>query len=137
MKELQIRYCFLTNQHLQTVKNALISNSSLIGMDLSNNMLGDQTGVILQRVLEEHAARRDKIEWAYKSKGEMAEEEVLISGLCEIDLSYNKLTDLFVKDVSYFLENDRWLKSLNLRGNHIEAQGIQQLSEVRRALAEF
>jgi Ran GTPase-activating protein (RanGAP) involved in mRNA processing and transport len=66
----------------------------------------------------------------YKSRGETPEEDIALNGICEINLSYNRLDTLFIKDLEYFLRNDRWLKSLNLRGNVIDDVGLQILNEI-------
>jgi hypothetical protein len=52
-----------------------------------------------------------------------------LNGINELNLSYNSLDTLFVKDLEYFLKNDKWLKSLNLRRNAIDEIGIKKLSE--------
>jgi hypothetical protein len=64
----------------------------------------------------------------YKSRGETPEDDVSLNGICEINLSYNRLDTGFIKDLE--LRNDRWLKSLNLRGNIIDEDGLQTLNDI-------
>lgn len=95
-----------------------------MAINLSKNFLNDESGVMLQRILEEHSARRDRLEWVYKNRGETPEEDIGLGGICELNLSYNRFNTLFVKELAYFLGNDRWLKSINLRGNNIDESGL-------------
>jgi centrosomal protein CEP78 len=78
--------------------------------------------------LEEHRGRRDRLEWVYRSRGESPEEDVALSGICELNFAENRLESSFIKDLVYFLSNDRWLRSLNLRGNLIDEVGIELLN---------
>jgi centrosomal protein CEP78 len=66
----------------------------------------------------------------YRSRGETPEEDVVLSGICELNLSYNRLGTVFVQDIINFLKNDRWLRSLNLRGNFIDTTGIQLINDI-------
>jgi centrosomal protein CEP78 len=53
--------------------------------------------------MEEHAGRRDRLEYVYKTRGEVPEDDIALNGICDINLSYNKLNSLFIKDLGYFL----------------------------------
>ena len=66
----------------------------------------------------------------YKDRNESPEEDISLKGICELNLSYNRLDSLFIKDLGYLLSNDRWLKSLNLRGNNIDENGISMVSKI-------
>ncbi len=74
--------------------------------------------------MEEHGSRRDRLEDVYKTRGEVPEDDISLNGICDINISYNKLNSLFIKDLVYFLQHDGWLKSFNLRGNEIDSMGI-------------
>lgn len=66
----------------------------------------------------------------YKSRAETPEDDIALNGICEINLSYNRLDTHFVRHLEDFLRNDRWLKSLNLRGNIIDDVGLNILNDV-------
>ena len=79
------------------------------------------------------------MEWIYKSRGETPEEDIGLDGICELNLSYNRLDSVFIKELVYFLNNDRWIKSINLKlvfgeievGVDVRIEGFEPLVSAR------
>ncbi|CAD8105809.1 unnamed protein product [Paramecium sonneborni] len=130
LKELHIIQCLMTSNHFSILQPSLIQNSSLHILDFSHNYLTHQIGVQLGQLLQEHGKRRDNVEYLYRTKGECPEEDISKIGIGELNLSYNKLNDQFVKDIAPFLERDRWVKSINLKYNAIQKDGFEILIEL-------
>ncbi|CAD8203267.1 unnamed protein product [Paramecium pentaurelia] len=130
LKELRIIQCLMTSNHFSILQPSLIQNSSLHILDLSHNYLTHQIGVLLGQLIQEHSKRRDNVEYLYRIKGECPEEDISKIGLEELDLSYNKLNDQFVKDIVPFLERDRWIKQINLKYNAIQKEGFEILIQL-------
>ncbi|CAK90146.1 unnamed protein product (macronuclear) [Paramecium tetraurelia] len=130
LKELRIIQCLMTSNHFSILQPSLIQNSSLQVIDFSHNYLTHQIGVMLGQLLQEHSKRRDSVDYLYRTKGECPEEDISKIGIGELDLSYNKLNDQFVKDVVPYLERDRWIKSINLKYNAIQKEGFELLIQL-------
>jgi hypothetical protein len=102
----------------------------MIVLDLSNNILSEDSGRIIGKIMSHHSQRRDDIVWMYSLRGEEAEEDISLKGLCEINLSNNKFNSNTLKDLCYFLQYDGWTRSINLRKNEIGEEGIAEINSI-------
>ena len=66
----------------------------------------------------------------YSLRGEEAEEDISLKGLCEINLASNKFNSATLKDLCYFLQYDGWTRSINLRKNDISEEGIAEINSI-------
>lgn len=101
---------------------------SLILLDLSFNRLDGQSGGIIGKLLSSHSKNRDDHVWLCGLRGEVPENDVNLEGICEVNLMGNQLDDKSIKDLCYFLQFDGWTRSINLRYNHIGAEGLLELN---------
>lgn len=122
--------CGLTNEHLEILTNSLCINSSLILLNFSHNKLNKNTGTLIGKIISSHCEKRNEIVWLHSLRGENPEEDLSLKGICEVDLSFNKLDCNFVRELSQFLKYDTWTRSINLRENDINEEGIKEMTEV-------
>ena len=69
-------------------------------LDLSHNLLKGSTGLIIGKILSAHCKRRDDIIWSQGEKNEPIEEDISLKGICEVNLSYNKIDDSCIKELA-------------------------------------
>ncbi|KAM3140104.1 hypothetical protein pb186bvf_007904 [Paramecium bursaria] len=130
LKELKLSQCSLTANLFGRLQSSLMQNSSIVNLDLSKNQLCGPFGLLLLGILQEHYERRQNLEWVYHSRGESPEEDVSQNGICELNLSHNKLTDQFIKDLTPFLQKDRWIKEIQLNHNQIQRDGVEYVNKI-------
>ena len=58
-------------------------------------------------------------------RGEMPADDLSNTGICEVNLESNKLTDKSIAELTSSLKADSWTKCLNLRNNLIKSEGIR------------
>ncbi|XP_067835988.1 NACHT, LRR and PYD domains-containing protein 3-like isoform X1 [Heptranchias perlo] len=109
IQELQLRDNDLTDSCTEDLSSALSANRSLMGLDLSNNKLGDSGVKLLSAALRNPDCKIQKLE------------------LCA-----NDLTDSCTDDLSSALSTNRSLTVLNLSYNKLGDSGVKLLSEALR-----
>lgn len=80
---------------------------------------------MIGHILSEHSRRRSELIWLFNLRGEVPVEDISNTGLCEINLERNHINDKSAIELASFLKNDNWTKCLNLKGNHIQIEGIR------------
>ncbi|EGR29888.1 hypothetical protein IMG5_146610 [Ichthyophthirius multifiliis] len=131
IKELYLIHCFITSDVLEKglIEN-ISQNKSLILLDLSFNLLNGQAGGLIGKLLSSHSKNRDDRIWLCGLRGEVPENDVNLEGICELNLMGNALNYKSVKDLCYFLQFDGWTRSLNLRYNQIDAEGLLEIDKM-------
>ncbi|CAD8066140.1 unnamed protein product [Paramecium primaurelia] len=130
LKELKITNCSLTSQHLQILSEPIQQCVSLNLLDLSNNLLKENAGMIIGKIISSHAGRRDEMKWAEEIRGDEPPQQLALQGLCEIFLHQNMFDDRCVKDLCNFLMYDSWTKNIGLRENQIGEEGVKLFSQI-------
>lgn len=88
-------------------------------MDLSNNSLKNKCGFHLARIISNHGEVKDETVWAYALRNETPSANELVTGLEELYLANNNITDKAIFKLIKALYNDIYLKMIDFRRNDI------------------
>ncbi|CAG9318237.1 unnamed protein product [Blepharisma stoltei] len=126
---LAIVECKLKDKEFACFAPSLGSLRYLEALNLSRNDLED-CGFDIARVISKNNERIDEGIWVAGLRGEQPEMVGYGKGLDELDLSYNKIKDKTIYDLSSALYTDTILKSLDISNNSISIQGLQEIISV-------
>ncbi|CAG9333004.1 unnamed protein product [Blepharisma stoltei] len=123
---IEITDCRLKDKDFACFAPSLVNLKFLNILILSKNELED-CGFDLARVISKNNERVDEIVWLAGLRGEQPEMGGSGKGLEELNLSYNKLKDKTVYDLSSALYHDSIIKALDISYNSITIQGLQEI----------
>lgn len=73
---MEISDCELETSQLKTLSAGLSSNRSLNVLDLSNNLLDDQCGTTLGKIVSAHGFAKDEVVWLHSLRNEIPSEDL-------------------------------------------------------------
>lgn len=118
--------CELEYEQLKTFYQGLMKCKTLNVLNLKNNNLDHRAGNIIGKIISAHGQRKDETNWLFGLRGEKPEQDLNQTGIFEICLMNNKISDAGCHDICSFLKYDSWLKDLNLRHNFISQKGVEE-----------
>lgn len=124
LSQLSLTGSNLSDENLAILSPGLSNCKTLNLLNLSFNKLSTKAGTIIGRIISTQGQAKDELIWSLGLRGERPEDDLNVKGLCEVVLQGNLLDDVAAKDICTFLQFDTWLRSLNLRNNKIEKNGI-------------
>ena len=127
LSHFSINFCDLTNETSDIILRGLLEHSKIEYIDFSNNFLDDKTGYMISRVISRQTERRDQTLWKYGLRNEKPSGFEYTKGLISIDLSDNYLSDSSAEAIGNAIQNDNYLRSLNLCNNQICLEGCKKL----------
>jgi len=122
-----INYCDLVSESSDIILRGLIEHSKIEILDFSNNFLDDKTGYMIARLISRQSERRDETVWKYGLRGEKPFNSDFKKGLISVNISDNFISDNSADSIAIALQNDVYLRWLNLSRNQIFLEGCKKL----------
>lgn len=132
ISSLFINYCDLVSESSDIILRGLIEHPKIEILDFSNNFLDDKTGYMVSRLISRQNERRDETVWKYGLRNEKPYNSDYKRGLVLINFSDNFLSENSADVISTAMQNDTYLRSLNLSRNQILLEGCKKLIRAMR-----
>jgi len=68
---------------------------------LSHNKLDDEAGRMIGSIIGSHCEKRDEAVWVYSIRGEKPDEDIEMKGLCDLNLSHNRIGSKGLEDICH------------------------------------
>eukprot|EP00826_Nyctotherus_ovalis_P038729 TRINITY_DN3645_c0_g5_i2.p1 TRINITY_DN3645_c0_g5~~TRINITY_DN3645_c0_g5_i2.p1 ORF type:complete len:300 (+),score=51.28 TRINITY_DN3645_c0_g5_i2:587-1486(+) len=130
LRILKINYIPISLKQFSKLASALYRCQTIEVLDLSNNWLKDSYSSIIRKILSSQTERRDEYVWCLSLRNEKPKGIAYRKGLHTLALRNNEFTDKLVIEVSQTLKHDTYLLALDLGGNRICSEGMQELVEI-------
>lgn len=106
---------------------ALEKNVGVEILDLSYNYMGDEMATYIAKIISSQSERRDNVAWLAGLRTEEPTDEYYKAGLQSLVLRYNDFGNYVCGEISRVLFFDIYLKSIDLRNNLIEKEGVKDI----------
>jgi hypothetical protein len=112
---------------LQVLLPSLTGSVSLVSIDLSCNKLTDAHADMLARIIADQQTRKDELKWLLSLRTTDARRPISQNILKQFSLAFNELKASGVRQIARVMKTDTYLRCLDLRGNLIQENIIQEL----------
>lgn len=122
IKILSITKAFFLPDSFAALMDSIACHSSIESLDLSYNALTDFHGKHLIHIITKQSNKRNESIWMKGLRGNNVDNKE-ITGLTQINLSNNRLSDTFIRSASHYIQIDEYLRVVNLSSNIVEKDG--------------
>ena len=93
-------------------------------IDFSENILCDDWGMYIRKIISDQNERRNNIVWMYNLRNELPENNEYKKGLISVGLDKTNISDKFIDNLFGIMQYDNYICNFSLRNNLISKKGI-------------
>jgi len=120
LQYISLNYCVMPVDLYEIILKGILTHEIIRCIDLSNNKLNDKYSLMISRIIQRQAQRRDQIIWSYQLRNELPNDNNYKIGLISINLHGNQLGKKSAEFITDALNNDQYIRYIDLSKNYFD-----------------